>query len=147
MATAISSAAAGAAGAGQARATFNVGVRVLAHTTYTVTAVPADIVISDEDLRRGYVEVAEPTRIQISSNSPTGYLLVFLPLSRLISSVTVRYAGEEVTLGADGGEIAERGQVGTAMTLELTYRFGLEPQITPGRYPWPLQLAVQPLDR
>jgi hypothetical protein len=145
IATAFSCAAAASAGAGEARASFTVGATVLARARYTVTAAPADILISDEDIRRGYIEVAEPMRIRISNNSPAGYMLLILPQSGLAASVTVRFPGGEVTLGSDGGEIAEPGEVGPAMTLELTYRFGLDPQITPGRYPWPVQLTVQPL--
>ena len=125
--------------------TFAVGVRVLARTTLRVRSGPSDILISPENTRNGYVEVTEPTVIEVSNTSPQGYALVITPQSALLSSFAVQGAGGEVMFGNDGGMIVERGQTGSSMALELTYHFVLASGIAPGRYPWPLQLAVQPL--
>jgi len=131
--------------AGENRASIGVSAQVLARATLNVSAQPPDIAISREDVRRGYVEVAEPTRVEITSNSPAGYALLILPQSRWFSAVTVRGAGSEVTMGAEGGTIVERG-AGRRSALELTYRFALAEVVVPGRYPWPVHLGVQPLE-
>lgn len=132
--------------ASENRASFTVGARVLAQASLSVTAEPADISISPEDLRRGYVEVIDPTHLEIRTNSPAGYALLILPQSSWFSAVTVRGAGAEVTIGADGGTIIERGAARHS-ALELTYRFALADLVAaPGRYPWPLHLDVQPLE-
>lgn len=131
--------------AAENRTTFTVGARVLAQVSLSVASEPAGVAVSADDVRQGYVEIREPTRVTVSSNSPSGYTLLVLPQSRWFSAVTVRGAGGDVTMGAEGGTIVERGH-GARMALELTYRFSLDSQLPPGRYPWPLHLAVRPLD-
>jgi hypothetical protein len=129
----------------QTHASFTVGARVVATATLRVNSAPLEVVISSEDVRRGFVEIPEPTRLQVSSNSPLGYTLVLVPQSSWFSGLTVRCADAEVTMSADGGAIVERRQAG-ASSLELTFRFALASELTPGRYPWPVQLAVRPLE-
>lgn len=128
------------------QSSFNVGTRVLPVTSLRVRSEPGQVIVSSEDVDRGYVDVTEPTRVEISNTSPQGYVLVVLPRSRMFSSVTVRGAGGDVTLGDDGGSIVERRQTGSTIPLELTFRFSLASGVASGRYPWPLQLAVQPLE-
>jgi hypothetical protein len=134
-----------AAAATESRTTFSVSVRVLARATLNVRSEPADVMITQADVRRGYVEIAEPTLLDVSTNDPAGYALVILPQAPWFSQVTVRGAGDEITLGTEGGTIVERGRAAPTTSLELTYRFALSPDIGPGHYPWPLHLAVQPL--
>jgi hypothetical protein len=129
----------------QTHASFTVGARVLATATLRVNSEPLEVLVLPEDVSRGYVEISEPTRVQVSSNSPMGYTLVLVPQSTWFSGLTVRCADAEVTMGADGGAIVERRHAG-ASSLELTFRFALASELTPGRYPWPVHLAVQPLE-
>jgi hypothetical protein len=142
---AIGAASCAVASATQTHASFTVGARVLATATLRVNAEPLEVVISSEDVSRGFVEIPEPTRVQVSSNSPLGYTLTLVPQSSWFSGLTVRCAGTEVTMGADGGAIVEHRHAG-ASSLELSFRFALASELTPGRYPWPLHLLVQPLE-
>jgi hypothetical protein len=142
---AVAAASCTVASATQTHASFTVGARVLATATLAVNSEPLEVVISAEDVGRGFVEIPEPTRVQVSSNSPMGYTLLLVPQSSWFSGLTVRCADAEVTMGADGGAIVERRQAG-ASSLELTFRFALASELTPGRYPWPLQLVVRPLE-
>lgn len=127
------------------RTTFTVGAQVLPRTTLRVKSGPTAVWIAPENVRDGYVEVAEPTFIEVANNNPTGYTLVITPQTALFSSLTVHGAGVDTTFGNDGGSIVERGQTGYSLVLQLTYRFDLTSSVTPGRYPWPIQLSVQPL--
>jgi hypothetical protein len=142
---AVGAASCAVASATQTHASFTVGARVLATATLQVNSQPLEVVISPEDVSRGFVEIPEPTRVQVSSNSPVGYTLMLMPQSSWFSGLTVRSADAEVTMGADGGAIVERRHAG-ASSLELTFRFALASELTPGRYPWPLHLSVQPLE-
>lgn len=130
----------------ESHAHFTVGARVLPVTTVRVRSAPTELAISAQDVGRGYVEVVEPTRLEVSNNSPQGYVLLILPRTRMFSSLTVHGMGGEVTLGTDGGAIVARRQTGSTIPLELTFRFDLVPSLAAGSYPWPVQLAVQPLD-
>ena len=124
---------------------FVVGVRVLPRTTLEVRSVPSALTISADDVRRAYIDVWQPTRLEITNNSPDGYALLVEPTVRVFKAVLVRGAGPAALLGGDGGAIAERGQTGARLPLSLNFRFELAPHVVPGRYPWPLELAVRPL--
>jgi hypothetical protein len=138
-------AAAGTTGSAAIEATFAVSARVLPRTTLQMRSAPFELVISARDVREAFVDVAQPTRVRISNNNPQGYALLVSPRMPGITALVVREAGVQVTLGAAGGAIPERGQVGVRMPLSLRYRFMLDPRVAPGRYPWPVELSVRPL--
>ena len=127
------------------QATFAVGATVLPHTAVTYAAAPSAIVISPADVRRGYIDVATPTRLELSVNDPRGFAIDVWPAAGLVAAMSVRGAGAEVAFGRDGGSIVQRSLHGGAISVTLTWRFVLDAGLTPGRYPWPLQLAVRPL--
>lgn len=134
-----------AIGSAETEGEFAVGARVLPRTTLQVRSVPLDLVISSRDVRQAYVDVDEPTRVEVSNNSPQGYVLLVTPHMPGFTAMRVRGAGVQVTLGGEGGAIPEPGRVGVHMPLALRYRFLLGPRIEPGRYPWPVHLSVRPL--
>ena len=134
-----------ASSAVQTQGEVTVSVRVLPRTSLVVQSAPPDLVISALDVRRSYIDVGEPTRLEISNNSPAGYALLIVPTARIFTAITVRGAGGAAELGRDGGAILERGRAGLHIPLSLSFRFRLGPEVAPGRYPWPLHLAVRPL--
>jgi hypothetical protein len=52
----------------------------------------------------------------------------------------------EARLGADGGTIVQRWQKAQTATLSLHLRLGLAPGVVAGSYPWPMRIAVRPLE-
>ena len=52
----------------------------------------------------------------------------------------------DLSLGAEGGTIVQRWQKPQAVKLSLKFRFVLAPGLIPGDYPWPVRLAVRPLE-
>ena len=124
---------------------FQVSAQVLPRTTLQVRSAPLDLVISARDVRRGYVDVREPTRVAVSNNSPRGYVLFLITNFQGVTALVVREGGAVATLRGGGGAVAERGRVGIHMLLALHYRFILDPRREPGRYPWPVRLVVRPL--
>ena len=135
----------GTTGAAAIEGTFAVSARVLPRTTLQMRSAPLELVISARDVREAFVDVPQPTRVRISNNNPQGYALLVSPRMPGITALVVREAGVQVTLGAAGGAIPERGRVGVHMPLSLRYRFLLDPRVAPGRYPWPVELSVRPL--
>jgi hypothetical protein len=49
-------------------------------------------------------------------------------------------------LGWEGGTIVQRWQKPQVLNLSLKFRFELVPGLSVGNYPWPVRLAVRPLD-
>jgi len=118
---------------------------VPAQTVAQIVEQPSEITITDGDVLRGYVEVPTGSRLRITSNNPAGYFIDFFTRLPIFRSVRVSNSNGSADLGPDGGTIIERGQHGRNLPLDLSYRFMLASNATPGTYAWPLALNVRPL--
>lgn len=131
--------------AAQTRAHLGVSATVLPVARMQVTAAPADIQVSADDLRRGYVDVLQPTSLVIASNSPDGFALDLMTLSPIAAAIIVNGLDSDQSLGADGGTLVQRWQGPQAMRVTLRFRLLLAPGLRVGRYDWPVKLGVRPL--
>lgn len=129
-----------------ARTSFNVSATVNAIAKLQVQSAPTEIVVSDADLRRGFIDVAQPTDLVIRSNSASGYALDLTPVTPLFSSVVVRGLQGDQSLGGDGGTIVQRWHTPQTVNLSLQFRLMLAPGLAAGRYPWPMHIGVRPLE-
>jgi hypothetical protein len=105
------------------------------------------VVITGADIARGYVDVPAASRVEVRSNSPNGYLLVFEGMDgpdRTFREVTVRGLAREVQIGPGGGLVPQPHARGTE-AMELGYRFILRKDARPGTYAWPLAVSTRPL--
>ena len=135
-----------AAGAKDAHTNLSVSVNVLAVAHLDIESTPNDIELTAADLARGFVEVVQPTQVVVRSNSAQGYALEVLPLTRMASAILVSGLDTSTSLGADGGTVVQRWRSPGPVHLALRYRFELAPGLSAGRYPWPIHLAVRPLE-
>ena len=135
-----------AAGAKDVHSDFSVSVIVRPAANIELHSVPASLDISAADLRRGYIEVMQPTQFTVRSNSPNGYALEVLTVAPVLSSMIVEGLNSELALGAEGGTIVQRWQKPQVLNVSLKFRFELVPGLGAGNYPWPVRLAVRPLD-
>jgi len=133
------------AAAATRQAGFSVGATVIARAAITGASSPAYIEISASDIARGYVEVTRASHLTVVNSSPQGFALDVWPSAAIFQSVIVRGLGSQITLNRDGGSINVRGTHGAVQSLAIDLQFALAPDLTPGRYPWPLQYAVRPL--
>jgi hypothetical protein len=135
-----------AAGAKDAHSDLSVSVVVRPAANIELRSVPTGLDISAADLRRGYIEVTQPTQFTVRSNSPHGYTLEVLTVAPMLSSMIVEGLNSELALGPEGGTIVQRWQKPQAVNLSLKFRFELVPGLSIGNYPWPVRLAVRPLE-
>ena len=136
-----------AAGARDVHSDFSVSVTVRAMANMEIKSAPAGLEISDADLRRGFIDVTQPTQLTVRSNSPNGFALEVLTVAApMVESMVVEGLNSELALGADGGTIVQRWQHPQAVNLSLKFRFELAPGLVAGNYPWPLRLTVRPLE-
>lgn len=120
---------------------------VKAHTTLKVLCQNPELVITNADISRGYVEVQTASRIEVKNNNPAGYLLVFDGINghlRPFNEVYVQGLEREVQIGSGGGWIPQPYTRG-AVIMELSYRFILSKDAQPGTYAWPLTVSVRPI--
>jgi hypothetical protein len=136
----------GVADAKHARTTMTVSATVIAVATLKSQSAPADIRVSAADVARGFIDVSEPLELVISSNSPAGFVMDVMTVTPMLSSLVVHGLDSDQFLGAEGGAIVQRWQRPQVVTLSLKFRLVLAPELTVGRYPWPLRVAVRPLD-
>lgn len=134
-----------AAGARDVHSDLAVSVTVLPVAKIEHESAPSALQISAADLRRGFIDVAQPTLFTVRSNSPTGFELQVLTVTPVLSSMIVDGLNSELALGAEGGSIVQRWEKPQSLNLALKFRFALAPGLVAGNYPWPVRLAVRPL--
>ncbi len=106
-----------------------------------------ELIITNADILRGYVEVRSASRIEIKNNSQAGYLIIFEGMngpSRPFKETVVQGLGGEVHIRAGGGMVRQPYTT-AAVSIELSYRFVLSEDAGPGTYAWPLHVSAQSL--
>jgi hypothetical protein len=135
-----------AAGARDVHSDFSVSVTVRPVANIEFQSAPTGLEISAADLRRGYIDALQPTQFTVRSNSPNGFALEVLTVAPMLSSMVVEGLNSDQALGKEGGTIVQRWQKPQTVNLSLKFRFALAPGLAAGSYPWPVRLAVRPLD-
>ena len=133
---------AGPALADQAQARFTVSAVVPKRVTLTVLEQPVQLMLSAEDIERGYKDVA--ARYQVRHNDPNGYLLHLAPRIGLTRHVEVRGLGAAIQL-SDADLAVRQASVGRLHDFELAFRFLLDPAARPGTYALPVHVTATPL--
>lgn len=131
--------------AGQSSALMPVSATVVAHAKLLNSYQAEQLVITEADVARGYVEAAAASRFAVVTNSRAGYLMEFHPLSHVFESVRIEGLGNPVLMGADGGIVVQRALPAAGLLHELNFRFDLGLDAQPGHYLWPLRMVVRPL--
>ena len=129
--------------AGSFSTAVHVSAVVLARADLNIIKQPAELVLTDADVRRGYVEVDAVSMLELKSNSRAGCLLSFSAHGLPFKEASVNVMGRVVVLGQGGGLITL--PVMGRTTVELSYRFVLARGTEPGTYEWPFSLSVSPL--
>lgn len=124
-----------------------VGATVLRHAGIHVLTAPRTVNISLADIVHGYVDVPVASKLEIRSNSPTGYLLAIESQADFARGTEVRGTGGVASLGRFGGvlNIQTVGQGMQTTPVELSFRILLSEEARPGVYPWPIQISVLPV--
>ena len=114
-------------------------------TSLKVILQTQELVITQADILRGYIEVSSAEHIEIQNNNLAGYLLVFEGLNGLFKEVVIKGLGDEVTINSDGGWIAQPYNGRDPVIIELSYKFVLSDKAKAGTYRWPLVVYASPI--
>lgn len=129
--------------AGQARAFMAVTATVVDTVSMRAVYQAQDLVITANDVARGYVEVPAASRFEIANKGPC--LFEFRPAGDIFRSFRVMLPEGTAQFGADGGTMLQKsGGTGIAR-IDIGYRFELASNARPGAYRWPLSLTVLPM--
>jgi hypothetical protein len=128
--------------ADQAQTRFTVSAVVPKRVTLTVLEQPAQLVLSDSDIERGYKDVS--ARYEVRHNDRNGYLLHLAPRVGLTHQIDVRGLAAEVVLG-DTDLAIRQASAGRLHHFDLAFRFVLDPAARPGSYALPVHVTAAPL--
>ncbi len=123
-----------------------VTAHVLPYVKLKVLKQSAELVITNADIARGYVDVPTASRIEVNNNNPAGCLIVFEGFGgpmNFIKGVHVKGGGRDVYIESAGWVTQPFARVPVA--IDLSYRFVLAKDAQPGTYAWPLNISARPV--
>jgi len=123
---------------------IQVTARVLARASLRVLRQPSEIVVTDADIKRGYLDVSAGSLVEIKNNSRAGVHMTFETRGLPFKEALVSGFGREVSLGPNGGIITN--QITGTSIMALSYRFVFDENPQAGTYAWPLSLSVNPVE-
>ena len=134
----------GQAEAADVRAFMTVSATVVDTVSIRTVYQAENLVVTAQDIERGYVEVPGASRFEIRNKGAS--LLEVRPLNPLFRSVRVTGPEGSAEFGAAGGTMMQKSAGnGAAANVSIGYRFELAAGISPGAYRWPVSLTVMPM--
>lgn len=133
----------GRVSAGEVRAYMTVTATVVDTVGIRTLHQTQRLVITAQDVERGYVDVAGGSRFDLTHKGPS--LFEFRPVGNLFRAVKVSGLAAAAEFNAEGGTMLQRSSGATATSVAISYRFQLAPGISAGAYRWPLSLTVLPM--
>lgn len=133
----------GYAEAGQVRAQMAVTATVVESVSIRSVFQAHRLVITAQDVQRGFVEVPAGSRFEIRNKGPC--LFEFRATGDLFRSVRVTGLDGAAELGLSGGTLLQSALGDPAGKVAVNYRFILAAGVSPGAYDWPLALTVLPM--
>jgi hypothetical protein len=130
------------AGAGDTRTQFSVTATVAPRASVEPLTQPAQLSISQDDVERGYVDVAAAYRV--SSNDPSGYMVRLAPRVGLARSVKVAGLSSPIVMTDQVVEVVQPA-ARRPQRLDLVFRLVLDDGAAPGTYSMPVQVSVATL--
>lgn len=127
----------------ESQARMDIVATVLERAFVERQQLPQSVVISSQDVARGYVELDQPVEVGIRTNYRAGVLLGLSLNSRQIEGVDVQ-AAQGAELRAGGVYVPQQGAGLRAHTVWLKLRLKLSPGALPGIIAHPLTLNLSP---
>ncbi|MEW6066996.1 MAG: hypothetical protein AB1610_01670 [Nitrospirota bacterium] len=115
------------------------------HTALKIVFQTPELIITPADIIRGYIDIPDAVHAEIQNNNLAGYLIVFEGLGEYFKEAVVKGLGKDTIISSNGGWIAQPYNGKDPVMIELSFRFILSENITPGTYAWPLSISVSPI--
>ncbi len=128
--------------AGSTRTKVMVSARIPALTSLKILHQEREIIIADEDIRKGYIDMQSASHIQVMNNNPAGYMLTLQGIVWPFREVRVQGFANDIRV-TSGSVFVHQPYNRGAVTVELSYRFLLSEDVKPGIYDWPLSISCQ----
>jgi hypothetical protein len=110
---------------------------------------PASFTVSPQDIVRGYVDIEQPSVLEVKTNSAEGVALEFhgMDIAADIQAVQVTGGATNFQMPASGGVMLLQGgwHPTVERSLQLRYRLILGRSTQAGLYTWPMSIGVSAL--
>lgn len=123
---------------------IQVTARVLARASLHVLRQQTELVVTDADIKRGYLDVNAGSLIEIKNNSRSGVNVTFETRGLPFKEALVSGFGREVAIGPNGGIVTH--QLTGTNVVAFSYRFVFDEYSQAGTYAWPLSISVSPVE-
>lgn len=123
-------------------ATVMVSATVVARVNHWITHQEKMVIIKEDDIKKGYIEVLSAMILQIKTNQRNGYFLWFEGGNEIFKEIWVIDKGRVVVLPPSGGLIHQSYSGNPIEIKELSFRFNLKEDTQPGSYPFPISVKV-----
>ncbi|OGP49372.1 MAG: hypothetical protein A2Y79_09610 [Deltaproteobacteria bacterium RBG_13_43_22] len=124
-------------------ARLTVSSRVLPYIQVNLISQVSEIQITEADIQRGYLDVPSASRLEVKTNSPSGYMLAFEGSLWPFKEVRIQGLASPLQLNS-GQAVVFQPSVKGKVSMNLSYRFILSENTQPGSYAWPLSISVHP---
>ena len=141
-AVALLLAAAPMATAEERSAQMTVSTTVVARAVVTVDHEPV-LVVTEADVARGYVDIAQPMEVRVRTNSRNGYLLQVAKTSAEVAAVELTFDNTRMTVAEESW--VARPYVQSADIVAMRVRVRLHSAASAGTYRLPVQVSAVPL--
>ncbi len=123
-------------------ATVMVSATVIGRISHSVTHQEQKIIIKEEDIKKGYIEIPSAMILLIKTNQKNGYFLWFEGESELFKEIWVIDRGRVVVLPPSGGLIHQPYSGSHIEIKELSFRLNLKEDTQPGYYLFPFKVRA-----
>ncbi len=102
------------------------------------------IQVTEADIRRGYLDLKQPTTLLVASNALGSYFAEIVPPGGFVKALRVSVDGRSFAFGAGGGGVSLRGtaRAPSRDSFEIQYRIFFSENVTPGTYAWAPSVTV-----
>lgn len=121
-----------------------VSVQVIARAVVTVDSQPAAIVVTADDVARGYIDVTQPFLVRVRTNSRNGYLLQAEKTTEAFSAVELTNATTSLRVSSHE-TILHRPYVAGGDVMSLRARLYIAPGTQPGQHAVPVAFSATPV--
>jgi hypothetical protein len=128
--------------AGSGKATIMVSATVIGRISQSIIHQEPRINVTEGDIKKGFIEIASGTILQIKTNTRNGYALFFEGSNELFKEVMVMVNGRTVALSSNGGFVHQPYSGSNIEMKDLSYKLQLKEDIQPGIYPFPFRVKA-----
>jgi len=121
---------------------INVTTKVLPVVKYEIIHQEEKVLITEEDIKRGYLDVHSALIFSVMTNSENGYVLTFFIGRDLIEEIEVFCDSVSSEIHDASNEIYMPSEGRKYTVKELSFRFYLSDVLMPGIYDWPVAFTI-----